>query len=661
MVLLTKRQISITEFLSRREIPVSIKELSNIFNVSTRSVYYDLKKIEYWTKTNGFVLLKDSSKGILLKGAENSKVELPEVISKVLEKEDRATYILTRLLTATDHITAQQFSDELCVSRSTILNDIYELKGQLIKDSLFIHGEKSHGFILKGKESDFRDYITELIINHTPVHELLSIVIRGGKISDLKPYMQNFFPELAITSIKDAIKVAKQSCDFWIPDLDYVKFIIYQAISVKRISQGKLIEQDTFLSSEIKNYKEYSIAKNVHNILGRKYNITINENEVINTAKILLRCNIKTEKKSTKECGKDIPLHEALEKMIKVLMDYTSFNSCAYSKLKSALLEHLKLTLKQRQFGIVTENKLLDKIKINYSQSYEMAEKMAVSFSEVTNIILPESEIGFIAMHVAVYLEVDKKQADNIRVIVICSSGKGAANVLSKRLQTSFPDLLIKGTYSVFEVEENGRILEDVDFIVSTIDYSNATRPVVKVSPLLTDGELYLIENFMNGDKRWLNVQPTQSKSSTFKYLYDRLEGIVGIPMTDILKQELEEIVCYFDENFVPKRELENGLENINDGMAMIVLRAGDLIKKLENAQMLNLKDDQVQGLFIHLLMSIARWEKGSFNEEPDIEKYQNINAEMYAIVHDFLTEIGEQMDRKIPETEIVAIMRYLI
>ena len=660
-VLLTKRQISIAEFLSGSQTPVSIKDLASIFNISTRSVYYDLDKIELWSRMNNLFLLRDPNKGIALRGEENSQVNALPISDQVMQQEDRISYILSRLLTSKDFITAEQFAEELAVSRNTILKDMNQLKADLAHSGLFLHGMKSHGFSILGDERELRKFITELIINSTTTYELIAIILRGKELGSLKSEIQLLFPDVSLLSIKNAVKFARQKYDFWMPDIDYVRFIIYQAVCIKRISQQKLVSYEDSISQEIREYREYNIARIIDEFLGREYALEMGENEIINTAKMLLHCNIKTLKQDAARHGRDVPLQHSIEKMIHVLMEYTSFDSNAYTKLKLAINEHLKLTIKQMQFGIVTQNELLEKIKVNYPQSYEMAEKMAASFTETTDIILPESEIGFIAMHVAVYLEVVEKQASAIKVIVICSSGKGAANVLSKRLQTSFPDLLIKGTYSVFDVEENEGILEDVDLIISTIDYTNSIKPVIKVSPLLLDSELYLIEGFLNGERRRSGKNPSQQKEYMFSYLYDRLEGMDGIEMNDELREKLEEIACYLDENFVFRSEFENGLENINDLMAVIILKSGDLIKKLESKSKMRINDERMQGLFIHLLMSIARWEKGSFNEDTGIEKYKKMDEEIYMIVADYLEEIGKQVNMKIPESEIVAIMRYLV
>ncbi len=660
-ILLTKRQIGIAEFLSGSQNPVSIKELARIFDISTRSVYYDLDKIEIWSRMNHLSLLRDSNRGVTLRGEENTQISILPISEKVQQQEDRISHILSRLLTCKDFITADQFADELEVSRNTVLKDITQLKTDLAHSGLFLSGVKSHGFSILGDEGELRKYITELIIDSTTTYELIAIILRGKELNSLKPDIQLLFPDVSLLLIKNAVKFARKKFDFWMPDIDYVRFIIYQAICVKRVSQQKLISYEDSISKEIGEYREYSIARIINEFLGREYALDFNESEIVNTAKMLLHCNIKTLKQDAVKHGKDIPLQRSVEKMIHVLMEYTSFDSNAYTKLRLALYEHLKLTIKQMQFGIVNQNELLEKIKVNYPQSYEMAEKMAASFTESTSIVLPESEIGFIAMHVAVYLEVVEKHASAVRVIVICSSGKGAASVLSRRLQTSFPELLIKGTYSVFDVEENERILDDVDLIISTIDYTNRVKPVITVSPLLLDSELYLIDGFMNGDRHQVSKNPSRQKEYMFSYLYDHLDGMDGIEMSDELREKLEEISCYLDENFVFRSELENGLENINDLMAMIILKSGNLLKRLEGKKKINIRDERMQGLFIHLLMSIARWERGSFNEDTDIEKYKKMDEEIYGIVKDYLDEIGEQVNIKIPESEIVAVMRYLV
>jgi mannitol operon transcriptional antiterminator len=466
--------------------------------------------------------------------------------------------------------------------------------------------------------------------------------------------------ELDFSQVKKGVKAASKEHEFWLPDIDYVHFIIYQAISIKRVGLGHKIEKNLPFSRNIRDSVEYLISKSVWKSLEQQYSLENYDPEIIKTSKMLLACNIKINNKKSSRNKTTLLLHTVVEKMIEAIIPVTSFMSEEYLKLRQDIFNHLELTVKQIQFGIVGENPLLNKIKIHYSQSYKLAEKMASLFTEYFDIPLPESEIGFLALHIAVYLEAAYERKGQSRAIVICNSGKGSANILAKRLKMCIPDLEIKGNYSILEIEENNNLLEGVDLIISTINYANNFKPVLRISPLLSENEIRLIKNFLHKEDISTTDGHHDEQDLSWTSLCQRLIDQLGDDVDEKVIDEIRAFELYIYEHFLNKVKDTFVNDVTGDKTAMIVLDVMNMIGEID-AIGIELSKEASTGLLIHVIMSVGRWKRGDFFEEPDLANFKKEYPEVFTIVLRFLENCQRILNRSVPESEAVSILRYFL
>jgi transcriptional regulatory protein LevR len=59
--------------------------------------------------------------------------------------------------------------------------------------------------------------------------------------------------------------------------------------------------------------------------------------------------------------------------------------------------------------------------------------------------------------------------------------------------------------------------------------------------------------------------------------------------------------------------------------------------------------------------MAIPRWEGGQYNKEIDIQKYKKENPEVYGVIRKRMDIISQKYGMDIPDSEVIAVMRYLI
>lgn len=659
MISLTERQEKISQYLLGSKKPVEIDELSRVFNISTRSVYYDLKKIETWAKIKCLTFQRYPKKEVMLSRADKTVGELSA--SRIVSQETRRRAILLKLLLCSSVLTALELSDDLGVSRNTILQDIKTIRQELIPPGIKLAGLRSHGYAIKGDEQGIRELAAQLIFSNILTYDLVSVMIKNKRLTEVDLLLDLMLTYLKLDGVKLAVKNASRQHDFWLPDMDYVRFIISQAIALQRLEMGHGLPQGGQDDTAIEGYEEYQIARIVTGDLSERFSVEFSDAEVASTFKMLLTCNIKTRLNAVKFDSPDKLLRTTVTEMIDAISPYIAFTRKSYKKLEHDLTEHLKLTLKQLQLGVVGENPLLDTIKITYSQSFLLAEKMAAIFAESTGQTLPEGEVGYLALHVAVYLEVSGKSADKLQAVVICNAGKGAANILSKKLRVHLPELKIKGTYSILDLEERTSILDDVDLIISTINYNNNLKPVLKISPLLSDHEIAIIQNFIN-NRESLEGRNEQNRPDNliFENLFERLAKRTDRETVKIFKEEVDRIGLFWNERFVldgPSKGDELQQSSIT---AFVFLESMNMVKDLKEIG-INLSEDETIGLLIHLIMAVGRWQKGEFARETDPEEFKSTAPEAWAIAVRFLHRVQNNFSQTIPESECVSVMRYVI
>lgn len=674
MIQLTERQRLIIKDLLNINNPISTKELAKKFNLSIRTIRYDLEAIEYWLKTRNIILIKRPNVGIWLDLKKREKDILKgEIITtnrqiSVLSKVERFHYILFELLKSIEPVTAEFLANELGVSRTTIMKDLKEVKQELNKYEVELRSKPRIGYRVIGNEENIRKLIGDILIENMSSQELLLIVSnidKKTKNNENSSFniesLNNLSKQINIKDIKKAIKLSKETNDFWIPDSSYVSLLVHIAIAMDRLLKGQNIELSPERIDMIKDYKEYQIADEIGERLSEIYGVTVPEDEIANITLHLISSNLKLEYL----CQENIfdtkdKLSEVVDKMIKVMKEYVLLSEYSYDKLKIDLLSHLKLTLKKYELNIISDNPLLDQIKANYCDLFDIARKMSEVFKTENNIELPESEIGYIALHLAAHIEISKQKKKK-KALVVCTTGKGSAKILAMRIKNCIPQLDIVETVSMFELEDKHTLLNDIDLIISTVYLKSLDKPVIKVSPLINNIEINKIKSFINEEKSNIQLKEIQQGNYMLESIMNVVDKYISREDKEKLKMELSYLTGFLVNNSnKPTKQIEIS-ERFAQMNSLILVEIGEMLKEISEKIEVNSDISSLWGIVIHIVMSIYRWKAGKYYKEKDFQKYKKENPEIYAIIKAYLDKISEDYDLEIPDTETVAIMRYLI
>ncbi|MGN1294654.1 BglG family transcription antiterminator, partial [Weissella soli] len=159
--------------------------------------------------------------------------------------------------------------------------------------------------------------------------------------------------------------------------------------------------------------------------------------------------------------------------------------------LKKSLLGHVQPMLNRLRSNIVVVNPLLQDIQFNYSDVFS---KIKNQLHDI-DFNISNDEIGFLTLYVVRALE---EVHAHKKVLLMCSTGVGTAQLLETKVRKAFPDFEVVGTISAQFYQDNLRNYQDVDLVISTINIQfQPVSPVIQVSALFTENDRRRIEELL--------------------------------------------------------------------------------------------------------------------------------------------------------------------
>src|SRR5699024_3736875 len=146
--MLSSREKNIISYLLKDKGFITIKELSNLFHLSERSIQYDLENIEYYAEEQGAEVLRNKRSGVKLiySPAFEKQLSDEQEIETTLSPDERKERILIILFETLKPVSSNQFAKHLSVTRRTIVEDMKEVQTWLQTHSLELEYTKNKGF-----------------------------------------------------------------------------------------------------------------------------------------------------------------------------------------------------------------------------------------------------------------------------------------------------------------------------------------------------------------------------------------------------------------------------------------------------------------------------------------------------------------------------------
>lgn len=474
------REKILVDFLKKSITPLKIDELVRVLKCSERTIRNEIKYLNFLKEKNGFSIKLIRNRGYILEVTDenlmNDYLSNIDKATSILSSNQRIDALLFYLLQSDKYTKIVEMQNLVNVSRSTITSDLQRVEEILREFDLVLERRPHYGLRVTGNESNYRKLFSKYVINSEmfvkPVMDYKKII---DQISTNK--LGTYLEELLLNNnISFSDKVLEN-------------LIIHLKLTIFRVSSHNLIKVNSMAENHIDD-KFYGIASDLAKWLKNELNIVLPNEEIFYLA---VHISAKTSELILDKDKQEQLIIDLIE-MLAVIDDefLTSFSN-ANSHWIEGLIMHLSPLLNRLYFNIHLENPLIDELSLKYTNVVVVAFRFGELFKNRYGFSLTKDEIGFIAIHLAAFLEEERQKAINNvkRLIVICATGGGSANLIRLKLEKYFPQA------SVITIS-NSRLAyleESPDLFFSTIPIGPQINgvPVIEIKDFLNDKELIKI------------------------------------------------------------------------------------------------------------------------------------------------------------------------
>ncbi|HBG8449159.1 TPA: transcription antiterminator [Clostridioides difficile] len=530
---------------------VTSQELQEKFNVSKRTIYYDILAINKQLGKSGNI--KNVKHKFIFEG---NLCDARKIISteedKFLDSDYRKTFILNKILLG-EKISIEKLTNEMLLSKNTVVQTITDVKKYLQTMGLRLE--------YKGKY--------KIIGDEYVIRELFLIIVQENVLE-----INSISEEVSSFDTKGHIKLNDYSL------LNLTKFVEFLN---KRIRDGKTLYSYKYLNEA----KKISYFSNCKELLCEE----ANENE-----QAYICTYISSLPSLNSEVKEDV-VEEYVDKLIDKFEVNTAIKLESKHEFKKNILRHLHSSYNRIRFKFPIRNPMLDETKYKHESLYKIIKSIIENEEEFPVFEgIREEEIGFIAAYFGGYLRGSRDNGlRRNKVLLVCPNGLMVSKSLEIQLYKYIPTIEIVGIVSIKQLKE---VNVYYDYIITTIDIQNVNNVIV-VNPLLTSSDVQLLMN------KLISVKENE-KYFNLELIIQAIRKNGVINNEEALKADLLNIIHKIDEGEMYQPMLK---ELINAERVNIIKNVRDWKEAIKIASKPLLEDNSIEELYIeNMIKSVEKY-----------------------------------------------------
>lgn len=527
MIIFNYRKRYILQTLLSEFSPITVSELAKQLDCSERTLRDDLDIVDDWLHNKQCPrLIRKPGVGIYINANKKTRHMIEKKLRTIpldryeLNQEERLNLILLILLTAIESFTIKSFEELFLVSRGTIVKDLEEVDTFLRKYHLKLIRKRSKGLKIEGSEIDIRQALIYLCTNTDPLLvQMVQTAQNKYKSQTIKfsKSMQHVANLLNVDEIQGIIEPLLSVLDVKLSDDGRMALYLHIGMVIKRLGNKGSLELHEELE-HIYTTPEYQIATVLADQIENHFNVNLPRHEIAYIALHLLgnqRAPVMPDKFDFFS-GRN--LQKLIRRMTLMMERLLQVKFKKKEELLKGLLLHIRPAIFRATYGLKVENPLTSDIKEEFNVIYESLKQVITIIENEYDIIFSDEELAYITMHYGGALSYVEEAKDSpLKIIIVCSSGLGTANLLKSKLKSSFSNVKILNTlsYQLYSEKDNW----NADLIVSTIKVTNSSIPVIIVNPLLPKKDF---------EKLSLYAKPKKVNVFTPQQLYEKIWPIIS-------------------------------------------------------------------------------------------------------------------------------------
>lgn len=496
---------------------VSIQQITEELHLSKRSIYYEICKINDWLNEQGINEI-EIVRGRGIKLSPEMKNQIERVIengesgeSYIFSPMERIYFIICYIIKSRKPVSTDKLSECLRVSRNTIFNDLRVVVKQLQDYDLSLGYASKKGYLIQGDCVRIRALF---ILYYNFLRPLSgSGVLKElsdendvdkenfKKLEEIEARLNNSYVDGTLLSLSMLIPLMEENNgELYFSDL--------RKDELEETQEFKLVEE--YFPRLCEKEKIYLCL----HLLGSR--VSMNSVEMFNNE--VSQSNYEIAKALVAE----------FEKIACVVFDDRE-------ELERSIYFHLNTSMYRFKYGIQVGNTMLEDISREYPELFELTKIVSHYLEQQIGLPISDGEVAYLTLHFGAHLKKEKPKTENIRVLIVCSNGISAGNMIKHEIMKMLPGVDIVGVVSSKEAVNVQKIC---DVVITTIKMK-CLVPVIVVHPILTDADRKIILN--HSMFRTLNVKVD------LEQLFSKIKKYVPEENHKELKAEIEK---YFESNY---------------------------------------------------------------------------------------------------------------
>lgn len=456
-------------FLGQQSDFVDAQKISSTFDVSTKTVYRSINKIN---ETNKIIASKRG------RGYRLTTISVPHMDNSQEDYKRQLDMAIVILTIFPKKISKTKLANKFYISESTLDRD---LKSIIIQMATFnITFSKSGGnVIVIGTEVQVRKALNYVLLENA----------RSKKVLD---DVSKIFPDISNTDqtfITGQMSLIEHGLNVQILDPYTINIFSHLYILLKRIRQHRFEAKNPVHNLSYLDDSLRTVSQQVVENISQYLRAEVQTQEIENL--MLYLVGLRYDKVI------DNVTNGEAQQLVDWLVSELHFNKNPINleNLKKGLVGHVRPMLHRISSLITVVNPLLNDIRFSYPEVFDQIKSiLARSRYQVS-----DDEVGFLTLYVVRAIE---DATDNKKVLLMCSSGIGTAQLLQSKVKHAFPNFEIVDMISARNYQSNITRYADIDLIISTISASNFELlpiPFIQVSALFNEGDKKRVEQILYG------------------------------------------------------------------------------------------------------------------------------------------------------------------
>ena len=499
--MLSKRETQILKLLfDHKHTYLTSQEIASGIDVSNRTARKYLHLLEDALKQESLATIEaKQGNGYQLKIEDARRFDefyLEEIksqmaskdITTIQESNDRQYYILNRLFFEQSTVYVDAIADELFVSRSTISNDLVEIKKLITPYQIELQSKSNKGIFIVGNEQNIRHFIMNYFFMERLHDNLFAFSMYANLLEGIS------VEEIVIIVLDECRESQLKLSDFIVYNL-----VLHIGLAIKRIQNGFFMDIQAPISFD-EDSIEYQTALKILARIEHAVGITFSSEEADFIA-LHLKNKITAKTIFKKADATEEQIRAQLLETLKAIDQDTPFDLEHDTILIDGLMLHFIPLLTRLQNNSSIENPLLEEIKTQYPDLFELTVNYFSKMPVFKSYQVTEGEWAYLAIHITAAVERYFNE-QKTHVLVICATGLGSSQMIKNRLEREFGSrILIEKVISYYEIAEQD--LSHIDLVISSINLGNVVlnAPIVNVSVFLGKDDIQKINHEISSNK----------------------------------------------------------------------------------------------------------------------------------------------------------------